>query len=118
MDKLQNNPYRSETPKDIANKKAETKKINDMIRGAAEQGRLCLDDDKFKKYRVQCAAVREELISMLKRNVEVDPAKFGGFAKTCICKIDVLDMLLDLIDNDAKIAVKKETDHAAKKDSV
>jgi hypothetical protein len=99
---MRRNPYKKITEEEKLKKEAQQREIEAKIKGTAKLGRECLSDDKFKKYRDSYIQSREMIISLMKQNNESDPIKFAFFCKACLSKLDGMDMLLDLVDKDAK----------------
>jgi len=91
-------PTKEETEKrdrDLRALEAQTKRV-------AQLGAECLSDTKFKKYLAEVSALRDRYISAMKEFANPDPVKDAFFLRTCLSKIDVFDMLLDLVKKDIR----------------
>lgn len=102
---MASNPYVYDKAK-IAQQEASRLELEAKIKAVTETGRLCLDNPLFKRYKDAHLSCREYIIKLMKENVEPDPVKFAFFMKSCIAKIDTLDMLLDAVSKDASRKVK------------
>ena len=95
-------PFRNKDKKELAREAEESKRIADKIARVIEDAQSCLNSTTFAKYRESVKEAREGLIKLMKLSTEPDPVKFAFFAKTCLSKIDVFDMMLDEVEKDSK----------------
>lgn len=99
-------PFRNKSKIEIQKEAEETKKIVAKIARVIEDAKACLNSTTFAKYRESVKEAREGLIKLMKLSTEPDPVKFAFFAKACLSKIDVFDMMLDEVEKDGKREVK------------
>jgi len=90
---------------DSAKAEQNKKAVEARIRQTAETGSALLADERFIKYKDQFIEAREDCIKYLSGCTEADPIKFALIAKACLAKIDVLAMLIDIAEVDARRSV-------------
>lgn len=96
------NPYKPLSAEEKVKQETKDKEMESKLRAIAEGAKLCLDNPIFKSYKDKLVVGRELIIKSMKENTEGDPIKYAFFMKACITRIDTLDMLLEVVEKDAR----------------
>lgn len=103
---MDNNPFGTVSKEEIKKKEAEAKAVEGKIKKVVEDARACLNSTIFLKYKESAKEAREGLIKLMKINSDIEPLRFAFFAKACLAKIDVFDMILEEPEKDSKKGIK------------
>ena len=96
------NPFRTPTAEEKKKKEDAERDAKLKLKQAAEDAKALLNSGASDKYRLSQMEARESLIKLMKLNDDPDPLRFAFFAKACLSKIDVLDIILEEVEKDAK----------------
>ena len=96
------NPYAPLTQQEIEAKEQDKKDIATRIDNLTKQAAECLDDPKFKKYKEEFEAFREEVLIKLARPIMDDPIQDAYYLRACMNTIIVLGMLITKPEKDAR----------------
>ena len=96
------NPYTPLTQQEIESKEQDKKDIATRIENLTKQAAECLDDPKFKKYKEEFEAFREEVLIKLARPIMDDPIQDAYYLRACMNTIIVLGMLITKPEKDKK----------------
>jgi len=99
---MADNPFYPKSKQEKDREEKERKDLEERLKAVAETAHTCLSDERFLKYRQAVYEARESLIDMMKRNQEGDPVKFALFCKAALSKIDAWDMIIDMVEKDAR----------------
>ena len=99
---MRRNPYKPLSVEEKLKLENKDKEIESKLKAIAESAKICLDNPVFKVYKDKLIAGRELVIKSMKENTESDPVKYAFFMKACITRIDTLDMLLEVVEKDAR----------------
>lgn len=97
-----NNPFDPISKEEQKRRGQELIEIQQKIKKTVQTAAECLSDERFVKYREEVKAAREGLIKIIKQNSDTDPIRFAFLAKACISKVDVLDMIIELVEKDLR----------------
>ena len=99
---MANNPFDPISKEEQKRRAQELLDTQNKIKKTVETAAACLIDERFLKYREDVKSAREGLIVVMKQNSDPDPLRFAFMAKACLAKIDVLDMIIDLVEKDLR----------------
>jgi len=99
---MRRNPYKPLSAEEKLKQENKEKDIELRLKAITDRAKLCLDNPIFKDYKDGLAKGRELIIKSMKENAEGDPVKYAFFMKACITRIDTLDMLLEVVEKDAR----------------
>ena len=96
------NPYSPLSKQEIKEKEQERKNIEAKIKATAEIGSACLSDAKFQKYREEFYKLKDKALKFMANYSDPDPIKDAFLLRAWINKLDVLQMLIDMVEKDTK----------------
>lgn len=100
--------YDKPTPQEVIESLQEKKRIEAKYKQAVDSAKKCLASDDFAKYRKAYQEYKTFLLDYMKKLAEPDHIKYNAIIRTCLAKIDVLDMLIESVEIDNKKVSKKE----------
>lgn len=96
------NSFIPRSKEEILKVENQKKEIELRKRTVIELAAQCLDDPKFKKYRLEFEEFKKTVMRYMSEPINPDPLQDAYYLRSCVNTINILDMLIGKIEMDVK----------------